>query len=81
MIDLQAHDLQFAPGGSLPVNTGGGQLSSFYMWGMTPIAEAIVQARGEAGERQAPRRDVILVSGNGGLLSTHSTLVLSPLPS
>ena len=69
-----------APGGSLPVNTGGGQLSSSYMWGMTPIAEGIVQARGEGGERQVPRRDVVLVSGNGGLLSTHTTLVLSPLP-
>ena len=70
-----------APGGSLPVNTGGGQLSSSYMWGMTPIAEAIIQARGDAGERQVPRRDVVLVSGNGGLLSTHTTLVVSPLPS
>ena len=70
-----------APGGSLPVNTGGGQLSSSYMWGMTPVAEAVVQARGEAGERQVTHRDVVLVSGNGGLLSTHSTLVLSPLPS
>ena len=70
-----------APGGSLPVNTGGGQLSSSYMWGMTPIAEGIIQARGEAGERQVPRRDIVLVSGNGGLLSTHTTLVLSPLPS
>jgi acetyl-CoA acetyltransferase len=69
-----------APGGTLPVNTGGGQLSSSYMWGMTPIAEGIVQARGEGGERQVPRRDVVLVSGNGGLLSTHTTLVLSPLP-
>jgi len=70
-----------APGGSLPVNTGGGQLSSSYMWGMTPLAEAVLQARGEAGDRQVARRDVVLVSGNGGLLSTHSTLVLSPLPS
>ena len=26
-------------------------------------------------------QDVVLVSGNGGLLSTHSTLVLSPLAS
>jgi acetyl-CoA acetyltransferase len=70
-----------APGGSLPVNTGGGQLSSSYMWGMTPIAEGVVQARGEGGERQVPKHDVVLVSGNGGLLSTHTTLVLSPLPS
>ncbi|HXW82919.1 MAG TPA: thiolase family protein [Candidatus Binataceae bacterium] len=69
-------DGRIGPGGSLPVNTGGGQLSSFYMWGMTPIAEAIVQMRGEAGRRQVPEHDVGLVSGNGGILSTHSTLVL-----
>ena len=62
--------------GSLPVNAGGGELSSFYMWGMTPIADAIVQMRGEAGRRQVPRHDIGLVSGNGGILSTHSTLVL-----
>ncbi|MGW0948905.1 thiolase family protein [Streptomyces sp. NPDC002623] len=67
-----------APGGSLPVNTGGGQLSSYYLWGMTPLSEAVVQARGEAGERQVPRHDVVLVSGNGGCFDHHSTLVLSP---
>ncbi|MDX2939237.1 thiolase family protein [Streptomyces ipomoeae] len=69
-----------APGGSLPVNTGGGQLSSYYLWGMTPLSEAVLQARGEAGERQVPRHDVVLVSGNGGALDHHSTLVLSPHP-
>ena len=66
------------PGGSLPVNTGGGQLAAYYMWGMTPLSEAVIQARGQGGDRQAPRNDVILVSGNGGLLEHHATLVVSP---
>jgi acetyl-CoA acetyltransferase len=65
------------PGGKLAVNTGGGQLSSFYMWGMTPVSEAVIQVRGEGGARQVATHDVALVSGNGGVLSTHSTLVLS----
>jgi acetyl-CoA acetyltransferase len=73
-------DGRTGPGGSIPVNTGGGQLSSFYMWGMTPIAEAIVQIRGEGGRRQVPKHEVGLVSGNGGILSTHSTLVVATHP-
>jgi len=64
------------PSGSLAVNTGGGQLSSHYMWGMTPLSEAVIQARGQAGQRQRPRSDLVLVSGNGGVLDYHSTLVL-----
>ena len=67
-----------APGGSLPVNTGGGELSGFYMWGMTPLSEAVIQGRGDGGERQQSKRDVIMVSGNGGVLDNHSTLILSP---
>jgi acetyl-CoA acetyltransferase len=69
-----------APGGSLPANTGGGQLSSYYMWGFTPLSEAVIQARGAGGGRQAPSSDVILVSGNGGILAHHCTLILSPHP-
>src|SRR6266852_5500942 len=69
------------PGGRLAVNTGGGQLSSFYMWGMTPVSEGVIQVRGEGGRRQAAKHDVALVSGNGGVLSTHSTLILAREPS
>jgi acetyl-CoA acetyltransferase len=73
-------DGRLAPGGKLACNTGGGQLSAYYMWGMTPLSEAVIQARGDGGTRQAPRNDVILVSGNGGILEHHATLVLSPHP-
>jgi len=69
------------PGGRLALNTGGGQLSSFYMWGMTPVSEGVIQVRGEGGRRQVPKHDVALVSGNGGVLSTHATLVLAREPS
>ncbi|ANI41229.1 thiolase family protein [Mycolicibacterium vaccae] len=64
------------PGGRVKFNTGGGELSSFYMWGMTPLHEAVVQARGQGGGRQVDDHDRVLVSGNGGILDYHSTLVL-----
>jgi acetyl-CoA acetyltransferase len=70
-----------APGGSLPTNTGGGHLSGFYLQGMTPLSEAIIQARGDGGARQVERRDVILVNGVGGCADYHAALVLSPLRS
>jgi hypothetical protein len=50
------------------------------MWGFTPLSEAVIQARGAGGGRQAPSSDVILVSGNGGILAHHCTLILSPHP-
>ena len=64
------------PGGKLLLNTGGGQLSGYYMWGMTPLSEAVIQARGQGGARQATAHDIVLVSGNGGVLDHHATLVL-----
>jgi acetyl-CoA acetyltransferase len=65
------------PGGALPTNTGGGQLSSFYLWGMTPLSEAVIQVRGQGGERQVPKHDVAIASGNGGILDHHATIVLA----
>lgn len=64
------------PAGRLKLNTGGGELSGYYLWGMTPLSEAVIQARGQAGERQVDNHDLVLVSGNGGILDHHSTLVL-----
>jgi acetyl-CoA acetyltransferase len=70
-------DGRLGPGGSLPCNTGGGQLSSYYMWGFTPLSEGVIQARGQGGERQVENHDHVLVSGNGGVLNFHSTTILS----
>jgi acetyl-CoA acetyltransferase len=70
-------DGKLGPGGSLPTNTGGGQLSGYYMWAFTPLSEAVVQARGQGGERQVPKNDVVLVSANGGILNFHATIILS----
>lgn len=71
-------DGKLGPGGSLPTNTGGGQLSSFYMWGMTPLSEAVIQVRGQGGDRQVRHAELALVSGSGGdPPAFHSTLILA----
>ena len=69
---------QTSPGGRLPLNTGGGQLASFYLQGMTPLSEAVLQARRQGGERQVARNDVILVNGSGGCLEFFAAMILSP---
>jgi acetyl-CoA acetyltransferase len=64
------------PGGTLPTNTGGGQLSGFYLQGMTPLAEAMIQLRGAGGQRQVPGATVALIGGIGGRMDHHAALVL-----
>jgi acetyl-CoA acetyltransferase len=69
-----------APGGELPTNTGGGQLSGFYLQGMTPLAEGMVQVRGAGGDRQVAGAMTALVAGIGGRIDHHACLVLDRDP-
>lgn len=54
--------------GQLPVNPSGGMLSGnpTVVAGMTRIAEAVLQLRGEAGERQVPGAKMALAQGFTG---------------
>lgn len=65
-----------APGGPLPTNTGGGQLSGYYLQGITPLAEAIVQLRSQGGDRQVDGASTAFVAGIGGRLDHHAFLLL-----
>lgn len=70
---------RIAPGGDFPLNTNGGGLSFGHpgMYSIFLVIEAVTQLRREAGERQVAGADLALVHGNGGVLSSQATAILS----
>jgi acetyl-CoA acetyltransferase len=68
--------VRIGPGGELPLNTHGGQLSAGRMHGFGLVHEACLQMRGAAGDRQVAHAEVALVS-NGGLGPLAGCLLLT----
>ena len=67
------------PGGSLPVNTHGGLLSHSHPGNpgsMFALTESVWQLRGDASGRQVADAKNALVPAQGGIMSSHTALVL-----
>ena len=70
-------------GGKLPINTHGGMLSHAHAGatgGLLGILEGVAQLRGGLGERQVEGAEVALVHNEGGVLSSHCTVILGSSP-
>ncbi len=74
-----AREGHFDATGALPLNLHGGLLSYGHCGvggAMAHLAETHLQMTGRAGVRQARRAGVALLHGDGGVLSSHVSLVL-----
>jgi acetyl-CoA acetyltransferase len=65
----------FSVGGRLPLNTSGGLLAETGMPGMQLVVEGVRQMRGTS-TNQVPGAKTCIVSNQGGIMHTHSTLIL-----
>ncbi|MEO8038093.1 MAG: thiolase family protein [Betaproteobacteria bacterium] len=73
----------FSPGGPMPLNTHGGLLSYGHCGvggAMAHLIEAHRQMAGRAADRQLRVPRVALLHGDGGVLSSHVSLVLERTP-
>jgi acetyl-CoA acetyltransferase len=74
-----AREDAFSREGRYPLNTHGGLLSfghSGVAGGLAHIVEAARQLAGRAGDRQVKRASTAFLHGDGGVLSSHVSLVL-----
>jgi len=65
-------------GGQLPVNPSGGMLSGnpTVVAGAARVAEAVLQLRGEAGERQVPGASTVLAHGVTGICGQNQCVAI-----
>jgi acetyl-CoA acetyltransferase len=66
-------------GGVIPSNTHGGLLSHSHAGNpgsMFALSECVFQLRGDAGDRQVKDAETALVHAQGGILSSHCTVIL-----
>jgi acetyl-CoA acetyltransferase len=67
-------------GGELPINTHGGMMSHCHPGhpgSMFSMTEAVFQLRNECGPRQVKDAEVAFVHAQGGIMSTHCSMILA----
>lgn len=80
---VAARDGRFSHDGSLPLNTHGGLLSYGHCGvggALAHLVETHLQMTGRAGPRQTRDASIAMLHGDGGVLSSHVSLILEQVP-